>query len=445
MKAVAALLASVTMFGSAVPIPTAVTAVAPGTPPVLRLAGDCAPPTGDGGVADSARMGQLRLEDVHAVATGRGQLIAVIDTGVAPHPRLDGRLIGGGDYLADGDGLEDCDGHGTAVAGLIAATPGPDGVAGMAPAAKLLSIRQFSRVVAATGPGGPGRNAGDTGTLAAAIVRAVQAGATVINISGAGCTPPRQAEAGGNELRSALQFAARSDVVVVAAAGNRGVGGCDGPGVVPLPAWYDTEVLSVGAVGPGNRPASFTNPGPWVDVAAPGVGLRSLTVDGGTTTAGVEGTSFAAAWVAGLAALVRERFPELTASQVVNRILATARPLVDREQEVGYGVIDPLAALTAVPAVLTPPDPPPRARLLGTEPAPPPPTTPSWPLLAVTLLCAAATAAVMRLRRTGPTTYHPTRDHSGRASPLVGGSVSATAEYVHRMHGIGKIQRGPRW
>ena len=127
-----------------------------------------------------------------------------------------------------------------------------------------------------------------------------------------------------------MRLAAGSDVVVVAAAGNAGVGSCATAGQEPvdqvsLPGWYDADVLTVGAVTSDDAPAAFTVPGPWVDVAAPGSGLRSLAVGGGTTGGDLDGTSFAAPWAAGLAALVRERFPELTAAQVVDRILATAR------------------------------------------------------------------------------------------------------------------------
>ena len=83
------------------------------------------------------------------------------------------------------------------------------------------------------------------------------------------------------------------------------------PGQVALPGWFGDDLLTVGAVGPDDRPAAFTVPGPWVDVAAPGTGVRSLSVDGGTG-APLDGTSFAAPYVAGLAALIRERRPDLT-------------------------------------------------------------------------------------------------------------------------------------
>ena len=140
--------------------------------------------------------------------------------------------------------------------------------------------------------------------------RSVEAGATVVNISGAVCLPAERAAVDGAPVRAALRAAAAADVVVVAAAGNLDSGGCaaDRPDLVSLPGWYDDDVLTVGAVGPDDRPARFTVPGPWVDVAAPGTDVRSLTVDGGTGPP-LDGTSFAAPLVAGLAALIRERHP----------------------------------------------------------------------------------------------------------------------------------------
>jgi membrane-anchored mycosin MYCP len=331
---------------------------------------------------------------------------------VAPHPRLAGRLVGLDDLLAGGDGLADCDGHGTAVAGILAASAvGRDdgGVEGMAPAAEVLAIRQSSPSFAVPGPDGTRRTAGDVRTLAEAIVLAVRSGATVINISEAVCLRARQAASQGAQVQAALRLAAGSDVVVVAAAGNAGVGSCATAGQEPvdqvsLPGWYGADVLTVGAVTSDDAPAAFTVPGPWVDVAAPGSGLRSLAVGGGTTGSDLDGTSFAAPWAAGLAALVRERFPELTAAQVVDRILATARrPAGGRSAlQVGRGVIDPLAALTAVPAVLTPDaSQAAAAPLAGTHahPSPSPSGGPLVPIAATVAIAACCALAASRLRR----------------------------------------------
>jgi membrane-anchored mycosin MYCP len=341
---------------------------------------------------------RLRLPALHALATGRGQRVAVIDTGVAPHPRLAGRLVGLDDLLAGGDGLVDCDGHGTAVAGLIGAAPDPrDGSAGVAPGARILALRQFSPTVA----GPDGRPAGDLRSLATALREAVGAGATVVNISGAVCLPVEQAAVEGAPLRSALRAAAVADVVVVAAAGNVDSGGCaaDRPDLVSLPGWED-GVLTVGAVGPDDRPARFTARGPWVDVAAPGTGVRSLSVDGGTGPP-LDGTSFAAPLVAGLAALIRERRPGLTAREVVDRITGTARrPAAGRDEAVGSGVVDPVAALTVEPAVFAVPG----GGATGVLAVPASPKRAArWPLTALAVLLAVTAAAAAALRhRTGP-------------------------------------------
>jgi membrane-anchored mycosin MYCP len=387
----------------------------PGPAAGLRPAARCAPPRADAAAVAAAAAGspaaRLRLGEAHELATGRGQVIAVIDTGVAPHPLLGSRLRGGGDYLTGGDGLDDCDGHGTAVAGLLAASPVRGERAttpvGIAPQAQVLAIRQSSPSFDVPAPDGGRRPAGDTATLAEAVVLAVRSGADVVNISEAVCLRADRAVTAGAQLQAALRAAAAADVVVVAAAGNVGSGSCtsDGEGQVVLPGWFDREVLTVGAVEPDDAPAQFTLAGPWVDVAAPGTGLRSLAVGGGTT-GDLDGTSFAAPWVAGLAALVRERFPELTAAEAVDRILATARKAPDSEA-LGHGVVDPVAALTALPARLSPTPERPAdvaavaAELPGTRPAPAPLPGPDRPvdLVAAAALLVAAWLSVVVLRR----------------------------------------------
>ena len=209
----------------------------PGQATGLRAPDRCAPPAADTAPdpADPAAA-RLQLAAAHRLATGAGQVVAVIDTGVSPHPRLGSRLRGVGDYLTGGTGLADCDGHGTAVAGILAASAvGRDdgGVEGMAPAAEVLAIRQSSPSFAVPGPDGTPRTAGDVRTLAEAIVLAVRSGATVINISEAVCLRARQAASQGAQVQAALRLAAGSDVVVVAAAGNAGVGSCATAGDEP--------------------------------------------------------------------------------------------------------------------------------------------------------------------------------------------------------------------
>lgn len=327
----------------------------------------------------------MDFQSVWPLTRGAGQTIAVIDTGVTRHPRLPG-LVPGGDYVSTGDGTEDCDAHGTIVAGLIAATPEPtSGFAGGAPDARIMTIRQSSANFAETrrqeAPNDIQNTSGygNTQTMAMAIRHAVDNGATVVNISEVAC---RSAADGISDqsLGAAVHYAATvKDAVVVAAAGNFGSGGCaaqnpdrdplnpgadqwDSIATIATPAWYDDFVLTVGSVDPDGAASEFALGGPWVDVAAPGTGIVSLSPDGtGETRSWLDGqgrpmpfagTSFAAPLVSATAALVRARFPHLSAREVIARIEATAHaPAEGWNPFVGHGVVDPAAAVTADPSV----------------------------------------------------------------------------------------------
>jgi membrane-anchored mycosin MYCP len=307
---------------------------------------------------------------------GAGQRVAVIDTGVTRHPRL-ARLEAGGDYVSIGDGTQDCDGHGTIVAGIIAAAPDSSdrtGFAGVAPEATVISIRQSStKFGPADDPSTSG--SGNVETMAMAVRTAADLGATVINISSVACAAgPLDDRALGAALAYAVDT---KDVVVVAAAGN--IGGAshcpaqavgselswDTATVAVSPAWYDDYVLTVGSIGPDSGPSSFSLAGPWVDVAAPGEAMVSLNPTGNGLVDAVatfdrevpiSGTSYAAPVVSGVAALVRSRFPELTARQVMQRIEATAHrpaggwnPVISTEPATGTAV-SPVPAARAISA-----------------------------------------------------------------------------------------------
>lgn len=335
----------------------------------------CAEPFLSGAPPRDAPLPQqiLNLPAAWQFSRGAGQLVAVIDTGVNRHPRLDVRPAG--DFvMAGGDGTTDCDGHGTLVAGLIAGRPDPaDGFSGVAPEATILAIRQLSLQFEAKNTRSrdePGKVAaggyGNVLTMAAAVVRAVELGATVINISEVSCTHPGATMADG-ALGAAVKFAAERNVVVVAAAGNLDQSVCapqneragwDGVQVVVSPAWFSPYVLSVASTEPDGSVSPFSLHGPWVGIAAPGRGIVSLdskpggtglvnALQGSQGAVTVDGTSFSAAYVSGLAALVRARFPTLTAAQVIDRIQRTAHnPGTGRDDRLGYGLIDPVAALT---------------------------------------------------------------------------------------------------
>ncbi|AEA27524.1 peptidase S8 and S53 subtilisin kexin sedolisin [Pseudonocardia dioxanivorans CB1190] len=376
----------------------ALLAVAPlhATVPALHAPAHChdtrdgPPPT----TVDPA-VAALRLDAAHRLATGRGVRVAVIDTGVAAHPRLTGRLTGGGDSVGGGTGMQDCDGHGTAVAGLIAAAPDDaDAFTGVAPGASVLAIRQSSLVF--LDDAGRTTPVGDTRTLADAIDAAVRAGADVVNVSEAACTSRAEAAAAAPPLRRALREAVEKNVVVVAAAGNIGSGGCTGE-LVALPGSLGADVLAVGAVDRSGTPAGFSVRGPWIDVAAPGDGLASLAIPSGFTGPTVRGTSFAAPFVSGTAALLRERNPRMSARAIMDRIVSTARP-AGPSDAVGAGIVDPVAALggTADLAARAPTAPLPG---LGVRMAPPPGLPPEVGAGAVGVAALAVLLLVRALRR----------------------------------------------
>ena len=121
------------------------------------------------------------------------------------------------------------------------------------------------------------------------------------------------------------------------------------------PAWYSPLVLTVGGIGQNGQPTNFSMSGPWMGAAAPAENILALGYGGEPVNAlqgqdgpiPIAGTSFAAAYVSGLAALLKQRFPDLTPAQIINRITATARhPGGGVDNYVGAGVVDPVAALT---------------------------------------------------------------------------------------------------
>ena len=264
-----------------------------------------------------------RMLDPAAVwphSTGRGVVVAVVDSGVdADHPQLPG-VLRGEDFHLVGDlpGDFDCASHGTAVASIIAARPVAGvGFAGLAPGASILPVRVVER-----------EEPVDPVVLARAIWYAADHGADVINLSIAGTTDDRY-------VRDAVAHARAKDVVVVAAAGNLQR---DGRRLPSFPAGYD-GVLGVGAVDQAGNRLSSSQTGPYVDVVAPGGGVLGATRAGGHQY--WEGTSFAAPFVAATAALVRQAWPRLTADEVTARIVATTTPSPG-----GVGLVDPYRAVT---------------------------------------------------------------------------------------------------
>lgn len=372
----------------------------------------------------------LNFVEAWRFSRGAGQKVAVIDTGVNRHPRLP-RLEGGGDYVSSSDGLMDCDAHGTVVAGVIAASPSPDDAfAGVAPDAAILSIRQHSGVYDVAGarsadddPNAVSTGYGNIATLARAITRSVDLGATVINVSVVACAP---AGAGLNdaELGMAVRYAFERNVVVVVAAGNIDEQGkCNAQNTVrdpnlPLehhwesvqtivsPAWFSDYVLAVAALTASGEPAEFSVRGPWVDVAAPGELITSVDPNGaGLVNAWLDqkglvpinGTSFAAPFVAGVVALIRSRFPDLTAGEVMDLVKRTAHtPGSGPNAATGHGVVDPIAALTyRLPPAAGVPDPNGGRPIAGPAQPDPVDQRARYIVLTVTGVCVAMSAVAL--------------------------------------------------
>ncbi|MEZ0053650.1 membrane-anchored mycosin MYCP [Mycobacterium sp. MAA66] len=319
----------------------------------------------------------LHIADAQKFATGAGITVAVIDTGVNGSPRVP--AVPGGDFVdKGGNGMSDCDSHGTLTASIIGGRPAPtDAFIGVAPDVKLVSLRQTSEAFQLSGsradPNDPNstQTAGSLRSLARAIVHAANLGAQVINISEAACYKVTRA-INETTVGAAIAYAVNvKNAVIVAAAGNTGQECTQNPppdaGVpadprgwkqvqtIVSPAWYSPLVLTVGGIGQTGQPSNFSMSGPWVGVAAPAENIVALGYDGNPVNAlngqdgpiPINGTSFASAYVSGLAALLRQRFPNLTAAQIMNRITATARhPGGGVDNFVGAGVIDPVAALT---------------------------------------------------------------------------------------------------
>ncbi|NJP78813.1 type VII secretion-associated serine protease mycosin [Streptomyces sp. AA8] len=218
-------------------------------------------------------------------------------------------------------------GHGTKVAGIIAARPSPgSGFVGIAPESVIIPIRQNDE-----------KGTGTSRTLAQGIGLAVAAGARVINIS----QDTTKALEHDSDLERAVKEALEKDVVVVASAGNDGLGG---DVKETYPAAYK-GVLAVGASDRNNERASFSQPGEFVGVAAPGVEMVSTVPLGGQCVD--NGTSFSAPYVAGVAALIRAKHPDWKQHQVVAQIEQTAeRVTKGHDPYIGWGVVDPVRALT---------------------------------------------------------------------------------------------------
>ncbi|MDN3480809.1 S8 family serine peptidase [Arthrobacter sp. APC 3897] len=330
--------------------------------------------------ADDWRDKQYWLSDygfdkAWAVSQGEGVKVAVIDTGIDPaHPDLVGAVTGGTDVSGAGSpdgssGLGANPSHGTLVATLLAGrghepavpspTPSPtkggnkdeekepapakekknsEGIIGVAPKAELLAVSAWI---------GPDNPAGIPieDQIPAAIRWSVDNGAKVINMS-LGSSSPSWPESWDD----AFLYAEQQDVVVVVAAGNRGIGIVQ----VGAPATIPGVLTVAGLDRNGQASLDSSSEGISIGVAAPAENLVGGLPGGPARYADWNGTSGAAPLVAGTAALIRSAYPNLSAAEVINRIISTARDAGAPGQDTlyGYGILDAEAALTSdVPPV----------------------------------------------------------------------------------------------
>ncbi|MBA2624082.1 MAG: S8 family serine peptidase, partial [Acidimicrobiia bacterium] len=264
----------------------------------------------------------VRLPDAWDVTTGaRNVVVAVIDSGVdLDHPDLAPKLLAGFDVV-ERDGRPDDDlGHGTFVAGIAAArTDNAIGIAGAAWRSRILPVK----VLDSSGFGSDSR-------VIEGLDWAVDHGADVVNLSLGGPDP-------NPALDAAVADAVARGVVVVAATGNEADTRPNYPAASP-------GALGVGAASASGRLTYFSNNGDWLDLVAPGFDVVSTTIGSYATGSG---TSFAAPFVAGAAALVRAVNPTFSPADVAARLLATTKDLGAQgvDPQFGRGMLDVAAAL----------------------------------------------------------------------------------------------------
>jgi serine protease len=276
-------------------------------------------------------LNKTSFESAWSLTRGKGVIVAVIDSGVdATHQELTGSVLKGKDYIDPSTfGRIDPDGHGTHVAGIIAAHVNNDvGIDGAAPGVRILPVR----VLDASG-------SGDASNVAKGIIWATDHGARVINLSLGG------GKSAG--LQQAMEYANSKQVVVLAAGGNNAQAG----NAPMYPAAYP-QAIAVASVDDNLAHSTFSNTGRYLDISAPGEGIVSTWGSSSTAYADASGTSMATPYAAAEAALIISATPKLTAARVKLIMQNTATHL-GAATVFGHGLINPVAAVLTARAYRT--------------------------------------------------------------------------------------------
>ncbi len=316
-----------------------------------------APASADAVRGNEWALGALQAPEAWSTSRGDGVTVAVLDTGVdGGHPDLTGQVTAGPDLVGStarpGDPYWGQ--HGTAMASAIAGhghgAGGADGVMGIAPGAKIMSVRVIPERNDPGVPRGRGTGASGDDSLVQGIRYATDHGAQVISMSLGGTSLDPQRNAQDDE---AVQYAIAHDVVVVASAGN----GAETTNRTEFPAAYP-GVIAVAAADRAGHRAPFSTHGWATSVAAPGVDILGARPGGGYLVG--DGTSPAAAFVSGVCALIRARVPGLSPAQVRQVLERTAagQPAGQYTEDLGWGLVQPAAALRLAATLKPqPPDP----------------------------------------------------------------------------------------
>jgi type VII secretion-associated serine protease mycosin len=300
----------------------------------IGAAAACGPVVTQGLAEAPWPLARLRPDLAWPLSTGAGVRVAVIDSGVSgDHPALSGKVLPGNDLVTPGPGSCDENGHGTLIAGIIAAREHSSNgfvFRGIAPDASVVPVRVLRDQSRSFDQEMPAR-------IATAIRWAVDQGrAKVINLS--------LSTTDNAQLASAVKYALDSGVVLVAAAGNES----SSQGAV-YPAAYD-GVLGVAAVDRQDKHSDTSTTGQFVDLAAPGKQIAGpAPAGGGYVYSEPGGTSFAAAYVTGVVALLSAYEPSLTPREIGRRLMDTAdHPAGIWNAAVGYGIVNPQRAVGAL-------------------------------------------------------------------------------------------------